>query len=126
MRVQSLANAKMGPGAKKEALIRTLSNTVLLVNEEVSMMPAEALNMEMYRAMWGRHEQFGVNIDEYARLRHLFGRMPLVVFLGDFLQLKPTGGYGMTSQAPLTASQAAPISCGMTTARASAPRSVGL
>ena len=52
-------------------------------------MPAEALNMEMYRAMWGRHEQFGVNVDEYARLRTLFGRMPLVVFLGDFLQLKP-------------------------------------
>ena len=89
MRVQSLANAKMAPGAKKQALISTWSNKVLLVNEEVSMMPAEALNMEMYRAMWGRREQFGVNVDEYAQQCTLFGRMPLVVFLGDFLQLKP-------------------------------------
>ncbi len=89
MRVQSLANMHMAPGAKKEALMRTWSNKVFLVNEEVSMMPAEALNMEMYRAMWGRHEQCNVNVDEYAELRHLFGRMPLVVFLGDLLQLKP-------------------------------------
>ena len=57
---------------------------MLVVNEEVSMMPAEAINMDMYRAMWGRHEQFSVHPDEYAELRHLFGRMPLAVFLGDF------------------------------------------
>ena len=89
MRVQSMANSKMAPGAKKDVLINTWSNKVLLINEEVSMTPAEALNMEMYRSMWGRHEQFGGNIDEYAQLNALFGRMPLVVFLGDFLQLKP-------------------------------------
>ena len=57
MRVQSHANPKMAPDAKKDALISTWKNKVLLVNEEVSMMPAEALNMEMYRAMWGRHDQ---------------------------------------------------------------------
>ena len=53
------------------------------------MMPAEAINMDMYRAMWGRHEQLSVQPDECAQLRHLFDRMPLAVFLGDFLQLKP-------------------------------------
>ena len=53
------------------------------------MMPAEALNVEMYRAMWGRQEQFSVSPDEYADLRQLFGRLPLALFLGDFLQLKP-------------------------------------
>ena len=55
MRVQSLANKNMAPGANRETLIRTWRNKVLVVNEEVSMMPAEAINMEMYRAMWGRH-----------------------------------------------------------------------
>ena len=88
-RMQSLANAKMAPGANKEALIRTWMNKVLLVNQKVSMMPAEALNMEMYRAMWGRHEQFGVMVDDYDRLRILFGRMSLVFISGDFLRLKP-------------------------------------
>ena len=89
MRVQSLANKNMAPGAKKDTLLRTWRNKVLVVNEEVSMMPAEAINMEMYRSMWGRHEQFSVNPDQYAELPCLFGRMPLAVFLGDFLQLKP-------------------------------------
>ena len=37
------------------------------------MMPAEAINMEMYRAMWGRHEQFSVDPYQYAELGHLFG-----------------------------------------------------
>ena len=45
--------------------------------------------MEMYRSMWGRQEQFSVDPDQYAELRHLFGRMPFAVLLGDFLQLKP-------------------------------------
>ena len=57
MRVQSLANMSMAPGAKKETLLRTWGNKVLFVNEEISMMPAEPINIDMYRAMWGRHEQ---------------------------------------------------------------------
>ena len=89
MRVQSLANTKMAPGAKKETLIRTWGNKVFLVDEEISMMPAEALNMEMHRAAWGRNEKCGVEIDSYAEKECLFDRMPLVVLLGDFLQLKP-------------------------------------
>ena len=89
MRVQSLANKNMAPGAKRETLLQTWRNKVLVVNEEVSMMPAEAIKMDIYRAMWGRHEQFSVKPDDYHELRHLFGRMPLAVFLGDFLQLKP-------------------------------------
>ena len=89
MRVQSLANTKMAPGAKKETLVRTWGNKVFLVDEEISMMPAEAVNMEMYRATWGRSEKCGVEIDSYAEKECLFGRMPLVLLLGDFLQLKP-------------------------------------
>ena len=89
MRVQSLANSKMAPGAKIDALTNTWGNTMLLVNEEVSMMPAEAINMEMFRAAHGRRLRFQVSMENYAQTRELFGRMPLVLFLGDFLQLKP-------------------------------------
>ena len=75
MRVQSLANAKMAPCAGTDAFIITWTNKVLLGNEEVSMVPADALNMDMYRAMRNRHEQFGVNVDENAWQRTPFGRL---------------------------------------------------
>ena len=89
MRVQSLANAKMAPGAKKEALTRTWERLMLVILEEVSMMPAEAFNMLLYRSMWGRREHLNLNADEYAFKQHLFGGMPLSLLLIDLLQLKP-------------------------------------
>ena len=89
MRVQSMANSKMAPGPKTDTLTNTWGNNMLLVNEEVSMMPAEAINMEMFRAAHGRRVRFQVSMEKYAQLQELFGRMPLVLFLGDFLQPKP-------------------------------------
>jgi hypothetical protein len=89
MRVQSMANSKMAPKERIDALTSTWANKVFLVNEEVSMMPAEAINMEMFRAAHGRRVKFQLNMDNYARTQELFGRMPLTLFLGDFLQLKP-------------------------------------
>jgi len=89
MRVQSMANSKMAPKERIDALTSTWENKVFLVNEEVSMMPAEAINMEMFRAAHGRRVKFQLNMDNYARTQELFGRMPLTLFLGDFLQLKP-------------------------------------
>ena len=70
-----------------ETLIRTWENKVLVVNEEVSMMPSEALNMQMYRAMWDSRDKFAVDVDEYAQIHQIFGRMPMALFLGDFLRM---------------------------------------
>ena len=53
------------------------------------MVPAEAVNMLMFRSAHGRREKFELNMDNYASLRTLCGRMPLLLLLGDFLQLKP-------------------------------------
>ena len=89
MRVQSLANKDMAPRQKKDFLTQTWSNKMVLFCEEISMDPAEVINMVMYRSMWGRSTKWGVSPKNYSQKGHLFGRMPVVVLLGDFLQLKP-------------------------------------
>ena len=48
-------------------------------------------NMLLYRSFHGRREHWQVAEAEYDKISGAFGRMPLVIHLGDFLQLKPTG-----------------------------------
>ena len=48
-------------------------------------------NMRLYRSFHGRAEQWELLEQEYDKLKGAFGRMPIVIHLGDFLQLKPTG-----------------------------------
>ena len=48
-------------------------------------------NMLLYRNFHGRREHWQVAEAEYDKISGAFGRMPLVIHLGDFLQLKPTG-----------------------------------
>ena len=43
------------------------------------------------RACHGRSETHDVHESTYKRAHHHFGRVPIVLHLGDFLQLKPTG-----------------------------------
>jgi hypothetical protein len=47
--------------------------------------------MLLFRAFHGRRHLWEVKEDEYDKLNGAFGRMPIVIHLGDFLQLKPTG-----------------------------------
>ena len=95
MRVQSLHNVDMLPGNKKQALERRWQPKVALVIEECSMLPAKLLNMLMFRAMFGRRSMTGAQPDDYGETSQLFGRLPLVLLLGDFLQLKPRGGVAL-------------------------------
>ena len=89
MRVQSLDNKDMAPGPKLPRLQHIWEHKVCLVIEEVSMMAAVALNMGMYRATWGRKAQCQLSVDAYGTTSNIFGRVPIVLLLGDFLQLKP-------------------------------------
>ena len=60
------------------------------------MMPPQLYNMVAYRAYLGRFERWEVQESDYDKLRGAFGRMPIVIHLGDFLQLKPTGCSGVS------------------------------
>ena len=56
------------------------------------MIPPAWYNMFAYRSFLGREERWEVEEAAYDQLPGAFGRMPIVIHLGDFLQLKPTGG----------------------------------
>mgnify|MGYP003326303218 CR=1 FL=1 len=85
-------NREMVPPAEKKTLLeKTWGHLKLLVLEEVSMISPNLYNMLLYRAFHGRREQCVVQEADYLTRACAFGRLPIVIYLGDFLQLKPTG-----------------------------------
>ena len=46
--------------------------------------------MLLYSSYHGRKQHWQVEESEYDKLNGAFGRVPIVIHLGDFLQLKPT------------------------------------
>lgn len=96
MRVQSYALKDMRPGNKQDTLTRLWSKVVVLVVEEVSMVGALLFNMLSYRSTCGRSVEHCVTPGAYmdgpegGPYPNAFGRCPIVLLLGDFLQLPPT------------------------------------
>ena len=96
MRVQSYRNRDMLPGTKKTALESKLSSKRLLVIEEVSMISPLLYNMLLFRFHHGRKERWEIKHERfYVQQKMAFGRMPLVLHLGDFLQLRLTAGMSL-------------------------------
>lgn len=95
MCVQSLRNAKMAPGEKKSGLERKWGNKRCLVVEEVGTISPALLNMLLYRSFHGRADRWEVQEPMYDKHSGAFGRMPIVIFLGDFLQLRPTAAMSL-------------------------------
>jgi len=88
--VQSLANSNMAAGSKERALQKMWSEVRVLVIEEISMVSALLYNMLDYRSMLGRQSMFLVGPNTYTKIGCAFGRIPIVLHLGDFFQLRPT------------------------------------
>ena len=63
--------------------------------EEISMVSATLYNMLLFRSFLGRAETWEVQEVDYGHLAGAFGGMPIVIHLGDFLQLKPTAGISL-------------------------------
>ena len=97
MRIPQLVKAKMRPGNKQKALMAMWSDVRVLVIEEVSMMPASVYNMLDIRAAHGRSVTHDVSEMTYSHENHHFGCVPIVLHLGDFLQLTPTANLGLTT-----------------------------
>ena len=95
MRVQKLINPLMRPGNKQKHLTRLWGRVRVLVIEEVSMVAAAMYNMLDVRSMHGRSQTHDVSETTYKKPHHHFGRVPIVIHLGDFLQLSPTGQIGL-------------------------------
>ena len=54
------------------------------------MVSAASYNMLDFRAMYGRTKTHAVTESTYKKKGCSFGRCPIVIHLGDFLQLSPT------------------------------------
>ena len=94
--IQSYRNANILPGDKKQALQRRWENLRCLVLEEVSMIGPDLYNLLLFRSFHGRRARWNVKESEYDKLQGAFGRMPIVIHLGDFLQKKPIGGHSIS------------------------------
>lgn len=90
MRVQQLINPLMRPGNKQKHLTRLWEDVHVLIIEEISMVSAACYNMLDFRSMHGRARTYSVSESTYKLPNHHFGRTPIVIHLGDFLQLSPT------------------------------------
>ena len=90
MRVQSLSNGNMTAGTAEKRL-KTLWNSIrVLIIEEISMVSAMMYNMLDFGAMLGRRVAWHVDPHTYSKVGCAFGRVPIVLHLGDFFQLRPT------------------------------------
>ena len=90
--MQSFRNKDIPAGGKLKALQDTWEAVRCLILEEVSMISPNLYNMLAFRSYLGRKAEWGAEEREYDQVGGAFGRMPIVIHLGDFLQLKPTGG----------------------------------
>ena len=88
--VQSLNNSNMAAGSKEKGLQKLWNAVRVLGVEEISMVSALLYNMLDFRAMLGRRLVFGVDPSNYSQTGCAFGRVPIVLHLGDFFQLRPT------------------------------------
>ena len=61
------------------------------------MVSAAHYNMLDFRAMYARTKSHGVTESNYSRPGCSFGRCPIVIHLGDFLQLSPTAALGLVT-----------------------------
>ena len=95
VRVQGFKNELLRPGQKQNNLTKVWNCVRVLVIEEVSMVPALWYNMLDVRSMHGRSKTHDVYETTYKRPHHHFGRIPIVIHLGDFLQLTPTANISL-------------------------------
>ena len=89
--VQSYRNANLLAGDKLKALQQRWEGKRCLILEEVSMIGPDLYNLLLFRSFQGRSMRWDVKESEYDKLGGSFGRMPIVIHLGDFLQKKPIG-----------------------------------
>ena len=85
-------NREMVPAADARTRLENIwCGLWLFVIEEVSMVSPNLYNMLLYRAFHARRNLCNLQEADYQKPSCAFGRVAIVIELGDFLQLKPTG-----------------------------------
>ena len=89
MRVQKLTNSTTHPGNKLRDLESYWEPARVKVGEEFTMWPADVYNMGLVRSAWGRRAKCELDMDDYRCTGKSWGKTPLVLELGDPLQMRP-------------------------------------
>jgi hypothetical protein len=89
-RVASMRNKDMGLKTREKEMKQRWLPKLLFIQDEISLVPASVENMMLYRITRARQCQ-GLDPETYSHKGQLFGKMPIVLIAGDFLQIKPAG-----------------------------------
>jgi hypothetical protein len=87
-RVASLRNRDLALKTKQAEMTKRWVPKLLLIQDEISLVPAMVENMMLYRSMRARQDQ-GLDPAKYAQKNNLFGCTPIVLIAGDFMQMRP-------------------------------------
>ena len=87
-RVASLRNKHLALKTKEQEMKQRWVPKILLIQDEISLVPAAVENMMLYRSMRARQDE-GLDPGSYFHAGELMGRIPILLIAGDFLQIKP-------------------------------------
>ena len=87
-RVASMRNKDLGLKTREAEMKKRWMTKLLLIQDEISLVPCLVENMMLYRSMRARQD-LGLDPAVYAKPQQLFGCMPIVLIAGDFMQIRP-------------------------------------
>ena len=83
--LQRFTTNAMPVGSAQPMLTQMWQDKRLLIIEDVNMLSANIYNMLMWRSFQGRRDEWEVDQSRWRERSCLFGRMPIVIHLGDFI-----------------------------------------
>ena len=86
--VASLRNKHLALKTKEQEMKQRWVPKILLIQDEISLVPAAVENMMLYRSMRTRQDE-GLDPGSYFHAGELIERIPILLIAGDFLQIKP-------------------------------------
>ena len=87
-RVASLRNKHLALKTKEQEMKQRWQPKILVIQDEISLVPAAVENMMLYRSMRARQDE-GLDPASYFLPGELMGHVPILLIAGDFLQIKP-------------------------------------
>ena len=87
-RVASLRNKHLALKTKEQEMKQRWQPKILVIQDEISLVPAAVDNMMLYRSMRARQDE-GLDPASYFHPGELMGHIPILLIAGDFLQIKP-------------------------------------
>ena len=86
--VASLRNKHLALKTKEQEMKQRWRPKILLIQDEISLVPAAVENMMLYRSIRARQDE-GLDPASYFHAGELMGHIPILLIAGDFLQIKP-------------------------------------